>query len=357
MYDEFERAVTGKNHEGLSFLGWLSVALGTLFVLGAVGAGLTAYYVHSRVAHVADRISGELSGPLAETLQAGPAEATAAMVRRLESHAQLLDTPPEDGVALLQDLGSGPPSEAFMDRILGGSLELLSDGKAFSLDPREVVDRKIVEMRSQEDNVRVNVVRSGNGGTLSIGSGEGQVRLDLQKTEDGGFLAIDSEDGQVRFDLTRNDKGGSLVIHSDDGQVRFDVARGGDGGSLVIQADGETFRFVAGSEADAMPSWVRRMGSTEGEARPVYSLDSPEGSLGAVAWQGDQSPEEILSFYKEWLEGEGFELRAEHRMRGDGEDRGSLWARDEVSGRMVFLVAEQDGDMTKVLLGYGEGGE
>lgn len=357
MYDEFERAVTGKTHEGLSFLGWLSVALGTLFVLGAVGAGLTAYYVHSRVADMAEGISTEISGPLAEALRAGPAGATAAVVGRLEAQARLLDTSPDEGVALLQNLDSGPPSEAFMDRVFGESMEMFSDGQAFSVQPGGASDSRTVEVNSPDGDIRVNVVRRGDGGSLVLDSEDGQVRFNLQKTADGGFLVIDSDDGKVRFDLKRTENGGALVIQSDDGQVRFDVARSGDGGSLVIQADGDTFRFVAGSEADGMPGWVQRMEGMGQDPRPVYSLDAPEGFLGAVAWQGGESPQEILSFYKKWLEGEGFELRAEHRVRGDGEDRGSLWARNEESGRVVFLVAEQDGDMTDVLLGYGEGGD
>ena len=45
MYDEFERAVTGKSGEKLSFFGWLSIAVGTLFVLGIVGVGLAAVRV------------------------------------------------------------------------------------------------------------------------------------------------------------------------------------------------------------------------------------------------------------------------------------------------------------------------
>ena len=31
--------------------------------------------------------------------------------------------------------------------------------------------------------------------------------------------------------------------------------------------------------------------------------------MGAVAWEGDVSAEEVLAFYQNWLEGEGYELR------------------------------------------------
>ena len=75
MYDEFERAVTGKSGERLSFLGWLSIALGTLFVLGIVGVGLAAVRVKSQVVDIAHEIVHEL--------EADPAMAAAEMVEPL----------------------------------------------------------------------------------------------------------------------------------------------------------------------------------------------------------------------------------------------------------------------------------
>jgi hypothetical protein len=86
----------------------------------------------------------------------------------------------------------------------------------------------------------------------------------------------------------------------------------------------------------------------------VYSLSTEEGYMGAVAWQGDSSPQEIISFYRDWLEGEGFDLRSENRKRGRNTDQWSLWARHEESGRVVFLVGTEDAEATRILLGYGE---
>jgi hypothetical protein len=77
--------------------------------------------------------------------------------------------------------------------------------------------------------------------------------------------------------------------------------------------------------------------------------------MGAVAWEADGSPGDVLSYYSEWLEGEGFELKDARRVRQDGgADQASLWARNENTGRVVFLVAGQEDGTTKVLLGYGE---
>jgi len=348
MYDEFERAVTGKNGEKLSFLAWLSIALGTLFVLGIIAAGLTAVRVKHHVADIAHVIQHEL--------EAHPTLAAEAMVERMEFHTSLLNVPPEEGVTLLQNLDSGSPGEAFMEEFFGGTLELFPEGKEFVEGLKEQAREGFLEIKGDRGKVSMDLIRGEDGGSLVIDTEEGQVRFDLRQTEDGGFLAIDSDEGQVRFDLIKGEDGGSLVINSEDGQVRFDVQGGDDGGSMVIRTDEATLRFGAGEEAEAMPGWVQRMGGMPADPQRVYSLSSEEGFMGAIAWEGDYSPSEVLSFYREWLEGEGYEIRSEHRVQDTGSDQSSLWARNEEAGRVIFLVAGLDDGMTDLLLGYGEGG-
>jgi len=359
MYDEFERAVTGRSREGLSFLGWLSIALGTLFAIGLVGAGLTAFYVHSRVTDAMDQISREVNEEVIREIHEGPAAAAEQMVAHLESHTRLLSATPQEGLVLLQDLGTGVPSEAFMDNFFGGTLTALSKGQDLTLDLDSPEDAGSLEINSQDGRVRLDLLKGDNGGALVIKSDDGEVRFDLRKTDDGGYLAIDSDDGQVRFDLVRDDDGGSLVIKSEEGEVRFDVTGGENGGRFVIQTPEETFAFGAGEEARSMPRWVPSMDGMPRDAKRVYSLDSPEGFLGAVAWEGTDSPGEVLSFFKDWAERENFEVRAENRVRDAGGEQSSLWARNEETGRVLWVVAEvdgkSDGTATEVLLGYGEG--
>ncbi len=349
MYDEFERAVTGKSREGLSFLGWLSIAVGTLAVLGIVGVGMAAVHVRSRVVHIAHEVAHEL--------EAGPAKAAAELVSRFESHTDLLSATPEEGVVMLQNLDTGSPAEAFMEDFFSGSMEIFDDAQDMKLDLQGNEDGGFLDIKSDDGHVRMDLERHDGGASLVIDSEDGQVRFDLKKTDDGGFLSIDSEDGQVRFDLIKGDDGDSLVINSEDGEVRFDVQGNDTGGSLVIQTPEESFRFGAGDEAEALASWVPRAEWMPSSPQRVYSLESEEGKLGAVTWEGDVSAEEILGFYKNWLEGEGYELSSEHRLHDEGGNQGSLWARNEADGRVVFVVTEQMDGETKILLGYGEGTE
>ena len=330
----------------LSLMGWISIAVGTLFALGIVAAGITAVRMKSRVSEIAEEIHRQM--------EAHPTLAAEAMVDRLESHAALLSVPPEEGVALLQDLGPDAPAEAFMREFFGGTVELFPEGPEIVEGIKNQVRDGFMEIKSDEGRVRMDLIRGEDGGALVIDSDQGQVRFDLRKTDDGGYLAIDSEDGQVRFDLIKGENGGSLLIHSNDGDVRFDVTGGDDGGSMTVRSDEGTLRLGAGQEAEVMPGWVPRIEGMPSDPDRVYSLASREGFMGAVAWQGDGSAREILSFYRDWLEGEGYEFRAQHRTRDGGAEVNALWARRESDGRVVFLVASQEDSLTSILLGYGE---
>jgi hypothetical protein len=178
MYDEFERAVTGKRGERLSFLGWMSIAIGTLFVLGIIGVGLAAVHVKHQVEDIAYVIKNEL--------EANPTLAAEAMLERMESHATLLSVPPEEGVTLLQDLdlGSGEPGEAFMKEFFGETMGLFPEGREFVEGLKEQAREGLMEVKSSEGRVRMDLIREEDGGALVIDTEDGQVRFDLRKTED-----------------------------------------------------------------------------------------------------------------------------------------------------------------------------
>ncbi len=347
MYREYERAVTGRSGEGLSFMGWITVALGTLFALGAVGAGLAAVHLHNRVEHVARTVVRELD--------VRPAVLAAEAVTRMESHTRLLSLDPGEGLTYLDDIPMDAPPEDFFREVVGGDLWRSLGGERVTQAFREVEKRGSAAIQGGEGEVKIDLVRGDDGGSLVIRSGEEAVRFDLVKTDRGGSLAIDSRDGQVRFDLVKTDQGGSLILHSREGEVRFDLVEGEDGGALVVRSDEGTLRFGAGEAAEPMPGWVPRMEGMPSRPRGVYSLTAADGSLGAVTWQSDASTGEVLEYYRGVLEGDGYELKARQRLRNQEGSQGSLWARNQATGRLVFVVADQAQGETKVLLGYGEG--
>lgn len=320
MYDEFEQAVTGRPvRAGMSVLGWLAAGFGFLFVVGVIGAGFAVSRALTKAKDVA--------WDVAQGLDAAKADAALA---QLDAHtAMVLSLEPEAGLAYLRDLGSGDPAEAFVARMGEGALEPFR------------------ELR--------NLGRVGRAAADGVGRGpRGNVRIDLDRSPEGGSLSIDADGEQVRFDLVRTRGGGSLRITSADGDVRFDVAGGEGGGRLVIEGSEAAVRLGVGDEAGAVPEWLPRLHDEGVDARPVLSVESDAGVLGALAWEGGAAPAELLERYRAELEGQGYELEHQARRTAGDADEISLWARRAADRRVVFLVARQEAGRTGALLGYGE---
>jgi hypothetical protein len=318
MQREYERAINRSTESGRrSPLAWLFAVVGLFVILGIGGA----YVVTGQARRAVERITHRVHTPTPET-------AATRLVQRLEAHEALLSARPAEGMRFLRTLASADPSDDFVKTLVDARGEAR---------PEQAADA------------------GQDGASLVLGSDRGQVRLSLKKTDSGGYLAIESPDGNARIDLVRTDDGGYLTIDSDDGNVRFDLTRAENGGLLTVHSDdGETLRLGFGESSAHMPGWVPMVAGIPEPPRPVYSLDTPDGELGAVSWQADLSIEEILSFYKDRLEGEGYDLQAEHRLRDTDHDQGSLWAHDEDNGRVVFVAAHRVDGVTNVLLGYGE---
>lgn len=357
MYDEFERAVTGRSTSGrMSVLGWIAAGFGFFFIVGLVGIGFAVSRAMDRVEELARDF--DVSGRLADL----------AVLADLESQKQLISMDPDRGLDFLRGLDGGDPVEAFMGEVVRGTFDLgahrdhpshapglpalpelpevpaVPDAPAGPGAPHVSVDRDVV----------VDVDPSDGHRSLVIKADGGDVRFDLVRTDGGGFLTIDSDDGRTRIDLHRSGDGGYLAIDSEDGSVRFDLTKGDDGAQLVIRTDDETVRLGMGDEAEGIPGWVPRFDGMPGIPRPVYSLEASEGILGVVAWSGSAAPADILSWYRAELEAQGYDLRDEVLATEEGMEEGAFWARNEADGRVVFVVVREQDGQTEALLGYGE---
>lgn len=312
MYDEFERAVTGKPRRGIPVFGWVLIVVAFLFMFGIVGAG---FAVH-RVARMVQReISGEfeadravdlsgLDAEIAAEVAAALAEVEAELgaqfpresgdfastiLSRLQPRLQRLAGDPESGMALLKDLGSSDYPEKALRDVLEGSLRIRTD--------------------------------------------DGELTADLWSGEDGGSLVIDTPDGeQIQIDLAKQDGGGALVIRTEEKEVRFG----------------------AGTAADGLPGWVPQVRGMPSDPTHLFSALSDEGGLGAVSWETDRSPRAVLDFYRRELEDAGYTIREQHSSRHGGDFEGGFWAEAPVDDRVVFIAVSEEEGMTRVLLGYGE---
>ena len=321
MYDEYERALTGKSPRGLSPFGWIVVGAGVVLLVGGVGAG----YGLMRVTHRVRQMAREVS--------ASTAVATARAISHLKNEStSLVAMDPDDGLSFLQELNSGDPSQALVQKVVGRSLDL----------PEQIRETS-------------RPSQGASTGSATIHSGDGDVHIDLTRGKNGGSLVLDSKDGHVRFDLVKNQNGGTLTIHSHDGDARIDLVRGDDGVRLSVHSDDGDVDLSVGSSSRIAPSWVPRPDGMPETSQPVFSLTTPDAALGAVAWKDDASPGDIVAAYRETMETQGYEVQAEHSRSGSDGNDASLWARRDEDGRMVFLLARHLEGRTRVVLGYGEG--
>lgn len=309
MHDEFEKALTGRPAgRRISPFGWILLGLGFFVVVGTVGAGFVAYRVASGVRQEIGRVTRELG--------AAPEIAAVRMAARLASPDELIAMDPPRGLALLSDLdGADGPSA-----ILKAMTAPIPPERALRVDELSAVG-------AQWDG------DAGESPAVDVRSGDRGFSLQLSGTDEGGWLSIDTEEGRVRLEVDGSDGGGRIRIVTDDARAEA------------------TF----GDHAERAPAWLERQAAIPAGYRPVLSITSDRGLLGAVAWEADDAPSTLLSALAGALEDEGYEVEAEHVSADGTGEHGSLWGRHAGEGRMVFAVAHRDrqGD-TDLLLGYGE---
>jgi len=322
MYDEFERAVTGKPKKGMPVWGWALIAVACLFLFGVVGAGFAAH-------RVAKKIEQEFSGDWGDEL----AEELADLELELAGELEGLDSEIADEVsAALAEVRAELKAE------FGEDTGALASDLISRIQPR-------LERLVGDPHVGLAFLQD-------LGSQEFSEKALREVLE--GSLNIRTEDGDLTVDLWRGEDGGSLIIDTPDGEeIQIDLAKQDGGGELVIRTEEKVVRFGAGSAAEGLPGWVPKMRWMPENPKNLFSATSDEGGLGAVSWETDQSPQAILDFYREKLADEGYRLREEHSTRDEGEFGGGFWAENEADGRVVFVAVGEEDGMTKILLGYG----
>ncbi len=323
MYDEYERAVTGKPKRGLPVWGWALIVVAFLFMFGAVGIGIAAN-------RVAKKVHREFSGDFADEL----AEELAGLEIELAEELEGLDSEIADEVAA---------ALAEVQHELNA--EFGEDTGRFASDLLSRIQPRLERLLGDP--------QAGLAFLQDLGSQEYSEKALREVLE--GSLRIRTEDGELTADLWRGEDGGSLVIDTPDGEeIRIDLAKQDGGGELVIKTEEKVVRFGAGTAAAGLPGWVPPVRGMPDHPKHLFSAEADEGGLGAVSWETDRSPQAVLDFYRLELEEAGYVLREEHSAHNHGEFGGGFWAENKADGRVVFMAVGEEDGMTRILLGYGE---
>lgn len=325
MYDEFERAVTGRSGSGgVGWFGWVAAGFGFFFLVGVAAIGFAINYgMHHGEGFVRE-------------FEVGTGFADLATLADLQAQKDLISMDPDRGLEFLRALPPGDPTEAFVGRVAQGMFDRVGHNAHVRHAPRAPAPPDVPAVPEIPDIPE-----------LPAAPAQPDAPADAS-------VAVSSPDGNVHIAVDRSGGRKSIVIDAGDEHSSFSLTRGDDGAQLVIETGDETVRIGTGGEAQAMPGWVPRFGGMPERPRPIYSLESDEGTLGAVSWSGAAGSADVLAYYRAELERQGYDVRDEVRASQDGAEDGAFWARSQADGRVVFVVTHAEADGTKVLLGFGE---
>jgi len=323
MYDEFERAVTGRAKRGIPVFGWILIVVASLFMFGVVGVGFAAY----KTATVVKReLSGARAGEIAREL--------AEMERQLATELQGVDGQVAEEVSLaIREV------RREMERSFGNEAPLYAANLLSRMGPE--VDRIL-----QNPAAGLALLQD-------LGSSDSPERALRDVLE--GSLRIRTGDGEMLAELWSGEDGGSLVIQGADGEeLNLDLIRADGGGALVIQSPEGHLRFGAGSEAVGLPGWVPEFHGMPANPQPLFSVASEDGGLGAVSWETDRPLKAVMEEYREMASREGYRIREEHSAHSGNHLEVGFWAENADQGRVIFFSGSQEDGANRVLLGYGE---
>lgn len=145
---------------------------------------------------------------------------------------------------------------------------------------------------------------------------------------------------------------GRISFESEGKEVTFDAAGAAEGGGGVVTMTDETGggTVTLGGDADeAVPDWFPAYpGATQ--VGSTYSSKSAEEETGLFTFTTGDSRDDVMAFYRERLEGLGFEV-TESTFSSEGLRGGSLSGDDGAGRTVAVTVSEQDGE-TQVGVNY-----
>ena len=174
---------------------------------------------------------------------------------------------------------------------------------------------------------------------LSVDEDRGVIRVRNKKT--GETMTVDLDDA----------KDGRIIFHDDkDGTVEIQTQGEGEDAAIEVRSSEGTMRMGAGAEVK-MPDWLPSYPGAQ--SKGVFSMTREDSDSGTFAFQTDDSPEEVASFYERALKSEGFSVqKSTTQIPGQGSFI-MLAANDRGTRRTAHVnIATEDEQGTTIQLMY-----
>ena len=156
---------------------------------------------------------------------------------------------------------------------------------------------------------------------------------------------VDAGKGEVIEDIEE----GRISFETEEGRVDIrGSTEGGEGQMTITTPEGKT-RIGQGGE---VPDWVPIHPATSAQ-EAAYQSSGPSGEAGHVSLTVAADAADVASYYKEALEGQGYEVTVTS-MSGGGESISIVTGR-KGGGSVVASVSDK-GEHTQVAIQYNSGG-
>lgn len=163
--------------------------------------------------------------------------------------------------------------------------------------------------------------------------------MTIRNKSDGETITINYEDLEK----------GKLSFETDEGDISVDVM-GEDDDSLltVTQGDEETFR-VGAADADEIPGWIPMYEDATSEG--IFAAQVGSGVSGSFRQTTDDGAKEVLAFYAEKLEDEGWQVQKTETSGPQG-DGGHIIATTEDKNINLLVTSSDSGSQVVVNYNY-----
>lgn len=173
--------------------------------------------------------------------------------------------------------------------------------------------------------------------------------------EDGTFTVRNLETGEVATLNFQDIAEGKLTVTTEEGEVTLDATEADEGGGITLTGPEGEARIGASASLDDVPDWVPTYPDAE-ETAGTFQMTTPEGVGGMVAQETEEGIQDVLAWFKDWFESEGYVVGGETITSTPEGSLGSITAESEDEGRTIAVTVIESEDGTQVAINYNEGG-
>lgn len=175
----------------------------------------------------------------------------------------------------------------------------------------------------------------------------------VESDDDAGTITLrNKKTGEVITMNAEDIKKGKISFKNEKGEeVTFEGEGKGSSGSLKITSKEGQMKFGAGNEAE-LPDWVPHYPGAVREG--AVSGTTKDGTGGSFGLTTSDSAAKVMTFFKDELEGAGFEVNVTTFEKSGKQAGGTLSAEDKGTNRTVHVIISTEDGKTQAAVTFAE---